>query len=774
MVRQVRPYTAAQSLERALWLWGTVACLLWAGYGAFVAAQRVAAALLEAGWGPALGVREPLALLASCAWNANCSSNLERTVRHFDQVKYLGPMFAFVAVGVLLQGFKHFPAYKPVGAGRWATRRELRKYLEPQRAALVGSLGLIPWLERLPEWVWGHWNYRALAIPEDEFAEHTLVHGPPGSGKTAGLFRPMLLRAAVQARSAVVFDVKYPDERQGLLACVDEFRALGRRVEVFTPYAPQSGALDLFVGCESFDKALEVATVFVPLSEGEDRYYRDMERRLLAGLIVDGKLKRGVRLDDMLERLNGGIAALEGFVRQNPHLSAKLRTFLELPKDRLAGAMTGLAATLEPFARGAIPARLSGQGTAIDLERVFREPTLLYIGIPQADVIAGHGALLMRLVKRVVDDAGLRVAQASSEGRVPVGTGVYLDELLNLGRLENLENMLATLRSRGIGYVLGVQGDDQGRALYSREGWGAIQKTCRHKVYFLGALDPRDALEVSRSLGETTVFEQTLSSSDGEGGDRRGATTREAKRALVPMEEMLSWARFHAVVIARNLAPFKVMCLPLFDARHPEHALHQAITARAAQLPPLAFATPVQSGGLIPANTPTGQLETARLVLRAVKETWACALLRERGEVVAVRFTPPEDFAPPELSSLLWDGTTLELRGVSGIGEEFVNALVWLKRRTELSVWLERHAARINGHPTYSGSPLGELEGDTLWMDASAVAEVYGRAYLQKKAIERRTVDGTELEVIAVRLRHGGLHKLEARIAALEAVAETA
>ncbi len=775
MYRQVRPFTAWQSLERSFWLWGMVVCLLWAGYGFVAASEAVARNLLEVGWGRTLGVTEMPAVLVSCAVDSACSSNLELVLAGFDRVTYLAPLIAFGGLGLLLQSFKRFPTYKPMAAGRWATRRELRKYLEPRTEALVGYLGLISKLEWLPPLLWGRWNYRALAIPEDEFNEHTLVHGPPGSGKTAGLFRPTLFRVCLQGRSAVVFDVKYPDQRQGLLACVDEFRALGRRVEVFTPYALHSGALDLFIGCETFDKALEVATVFVPLSDGEDRYYRDMERRLLAGLILDGKLKRGVRLDEILERLNGGIAALEGFVRQNPHLSAKLRTFLELPKDRLAGAMTGLAATLEPFTRGAIPARLSGDGQKIDLERVFREPTLLYIGIPQADVIAGHGALLMRLVKRVVDDAGLRVAQTSSDGRVPIGTGVYLDELLNLGRLENLENMLATLRSRGIGYVLGVQGDDQGRGLYKREGWGAIQKTCRHKVYFLGALDPRDALEVSQSLGETTVFEQTLNESGGEGGERRGSTTREAKRALVPMEEMLSWARFHAVVIARNLAPFKVMCLPLFDPRHPDHGLHRRITEAARQLPPLEFAPQGVDGlNLIPANSPQGQLEIARIVLQAIREVWACELLRERGKIIAVRFQPTAPITPPSVSSLIWNGVILELRGIDGLGEEFVNALVWLKRRTELAAWLEQHGTQVKGHDGYAGQPLAELDGETLWMNASSFAEVFGRGHLQKKTIERRIVDGVKLEVIAVRLQHGGLDKLNARIAALETAMETA
>jgi type IV secretion system protein VirD4 len=764
MYRQVRPYTLWQSLEKAFWLWGTLVCLAWAGYGFFKALDVFSQDLLEAGWDKVLGSSEVSAVLVGCAFNSVCSNNLERALEYFDLMLYLTPLFSFVGVGAVLQVFKRYPAYKPIAAGRWAQPRELRKYLEPTSEALVGCVGIIPKLEWLPKVFWSAWNYRVVSLPESEFFEHTLVHGPPGSGKTAGLFRPMLFRAALQGRSAVVFDVKYPDQRQGLLACVGEFRMLERRVEVFTPYAASSSSLDLFVGCEVFDKALEVATIFVPLSEGEDRYYRDQERRLLAALIVDGKLKRGVRLDQILERLNGGIVALEGYVRRNDHLGAKLKTFLELPKDRIAGAMTGLAATLEPFTRGQTPERLAGVGRGIDLERVFRESTLLYIGIPQADVIAGHGALLMRLVKRVVDEVGLRVAETSNDGRVPIGTGVYLDEVLNLGRLDHLENMLATLRSRGIGYVLGVQGDDQGRALYTREVWQAIGKTCRHKIYFLGALDPRDALEVSKVLGETTVFEQTVIQSDGDNGDRQGTTTREARRALVPMEEMLSWPRFHAVVIARNLAPFRVLCCPLFDSRHPDHTLHQRIVELAANLLPLEW--PIETT-LRTTDPARARLEVAELIVRAVEEQWPCELQRERGKLVRVSLQPPKDAEVPNISNVESEGSKLVLEHCDDIGEEMTNGLIWLKRRTEIELWIQANAKRIKGHADYVTDPISELKGQTLWMPAPAVAEVLGRAYLQKRSIIQHDIDGANHEVVAVNLRHGGLEKLKSRLVTL-------
>ena len=143
MYRQVRPFTVWQSLERSFWLWGMVMCLLWAGYGFVTASEAVARNLLEVGWGRTLGVSEMPAVLVSCAVDSACSSNFELVLQNFDRVTYLAPLIAFGALGLLLQGFKRFPTYKPMAAGRWATRRELRKYLEPRTDALVGYLGLI-------------------------------------------------------------------------------------------------------------------------------------------------------------------------------------------------------------------------------------------------------------------------------------------------------------------------------------------------------------------------------------------------------------------------------------------------------------------------------------------------------------------------------------------------------------------------------------------------------------------------------------------------------
>ena len=173
-------------------------------------------------------------------------------------------------------------------------------------------------------------------------------------------------------------------------------------------------------------------------------------------------------------------------------------------------------------------------------------------------------------------------------------------------------------------------------------------------------------------------------------------------------------------------------------------------------------------------DSPTARLELARIIVRAVSERWACDLARERGQIVTVRLEPNTDFNPPSITGLVWNGKTLEIKGCDRIGEEFMNALVWLKRRTELKVWLQANGARVKGLEGYAGQPVAEAVGETLWMDSSAVAAVFGRAYIGKKTIHKRKVDDLELEVIEVQLELRGLEKLRERLAGLEAKAREA
>ncbi|NJK43092.1 MAG: type IV secretory system conjugative DNA transfer family protein [Pleurocapsa sp. SU_196_0] len=460
----------------------------------------------------------------------------------------------------------------------------------------------------------------------------------------------------------------------------------------------------------------------------------------------------------------------------------KLRTFLDAHPDKIAGAMMGLAGALEPLCKDKVALRLGGFGDCIDLERLFHEPRLFYIGVPQSQVLSGPtgpGALMMQLVKRVVDDITLKVVESSSSGKSPVAVQVLLDELLNLGRMDNLRRMLSTLRSRNVGYVLGVQSHDDGREIYGEDAWNSIVRLCRQRIIFCGALDPEEARDVAQVIGEMMVLEETISHSDGENGTRQGSTTKEAVRPIVSMEEMMRWPRFRAVIFSRYLSPFITDCLPLFNPLHPNHALFTGLMVKAEAVPepewtpevttpPLVLQLEVKDGDGLE-DSPDIQYRLASLVVDAIRGVWSCELYRERGELSMARFQPRGDVNVPVIPGVSWDGHQFEVRGVNRIHEEFTNALIWLKRRSELEVWLNTHRDRIvEGSNAPMDAPLGEIVGDTLWMSSAEMTRVFGAGYTAKKQILKRLMGSVELEVIASPLVHKGLNKLETRLEALK------
>jgi type IV secretion system protein VirD4 len=78
------------------------------------------------------------------------------------------------------------------GSARFATGRELRA-LRPRQRQTGLRLGLV--------------ESRSVVLPDKDVYEHTLVCGPPGSGKSSGLILPNIL-AERGTRSLVVVDPK--------------------------------------------------------------------------------------------------------------------------------------------------------------------------------------------------------------------------------------------------------------------------------------------------------------------------------------------------------------------------------------------------------------------------------------------------------------------------------------------------------------------------------------------------------------------------------------
>lgn len=104
-------------------------------------------------------------------------------------------------------------------------------------------------------------------------------------------------------------------------------------------------------------------------------------------------------------------------------------------------------------ARDDVLKMLSGN-TSVDFQQLGEKPTVLYITLPDDTTALGglQGILLAQLI-RELNECALK-----HDGRLPIRTDVYLDEVCNIKPpIPALETALTIGRSRGIRYVLAIQ-----------------------------------------------------------------------------------------------------------------------------------------------------------------------------------------------------------------------------------------------------------------------------------------------------------------------------
>ena len=88
-------------------------------------------------------------------------------------------------------------------------------------------------------------------------------------------------------------------------------------------------------------------------------------------------------------------------------------------------------------------------------------------------------------------------------GRLPVHVRCLIDECANIGRIPNLEKLMATIRSREISACLVLQAQSQLKALY-KDNADTIIGNCDSYI-FLGGKEPTTLREVNQALGKETI-----------------------------------------------------------------------------------------------------------------------------------------------------------------------------------------------------------------------------------------------------------------------------
>lgn len=542
--------------------------------------RRVWPVLAESGWARHLQAREPLEGAIKCFFNSGCSKVVLRGPYEPNYFLGLYPVaggLLLLAVGarlVTVRGTTKLP-----GTAKWAEEKDLEPLKRGRQSGYVGFL----W-ETTPE---GKPKPPKKLVPFSESVRngHMAVIAGPGAGKTSAFFQPNLFKDARDGNSAIVFDFKYPDPT-GLGEALSYYHAHGHGVYVFTPFDPMSMVLPLLEGGETREGALDIAEMLVPKRrmEGPDEFYRNLERALLTVLIYAISNDPEVEAPSpriLLRRILEGPEKIKNYISSHPRAEVRewARSFVEqisgMARDKQVGMTMGLASRFILFDNPRLSAATTrtpgAEEAVIDLKRLLQgeKPFLLYIGIPQAEIQGGKGQTLLQLVKRLIDRAILQAAHENG-GKLKHHLAVYLDEFPNFGYLPNMTEMLATMRSRRVSYLISLQDRAQGYAVYGREEFDAMFGTIQTIVAWPSRLDSIDAQWFSELLGKTTALERSYA----EGGQVTGfglferrvqETLREVERSLLTVDEMQTFPPEEAVVVTPGVSPIRAI-MPFFFA----------------------------------------------------------------------------------------------------------------------------------------------------------------------------------------------------------------
>lgn len=338
----------------------------------------------------------------------------------------------------------------------------------------------------------------ALAISKSRERQHALILGQTGAGKTQILL-PVIGRAVNRNDRALIFDYKG-----------DLTSTTTERVAIIAPWDERGWAWDIAADVRNKQDARAFAAALIQ-ETGKDPFWSNGARSLLVAMVVKLQVERGQEwtwgelaalVPADLERLYvivrdynpEGLAAVEEASKTTQSLRMTLASFLS--------ALFDLA---DAWDRHPTDKRVSFRRWMIDPPAHYPRSFILQGNIAYEPLMKAYIQGILRAVQQIVGDPGF----ATSDH----GIWVFLDEFIQLGKLDTLLPLLEVARGKGIRVILAAQDFARISEVYGDQGARALMGTVATKIF--GMTSGTSAQDYSDLLGdqELKVHNVTFSSS---------------------------------------------------------------------------------------------------------------------------------------------------------------------------------------------------------------------------------------------------------------------
>lgn len=199
----------------------------------------------------------------------------------------------------------------------------------------------------------------------------------------------------------------------------------------------------------------------------------------------------------------------------------------------------------------------------LELDQAGSRKTALFIVVSDTDT---SYAFLVAMLMYQMFDLLCRRADTEYGGRLPVPVRCLLDEFYNIGKIPGFQHLIATVRSRNISCMLGLQSMAQLKAVYKDDADGIVD-SC-DTVLFLGGKSTKTAEQLSKMAGKATVDTRNASESRG-GNGQYTLQNNTLARDLIDPSEVGRLGRNECLVLISGLPPFRSRKID--PARHPRY-----------------------------------------------------------------------------------------------------------------------------------------------------------------------------------------------------------